>query len=86
MNITTHRSSTVSRPRQLLTTVRDELRERRETRAAKRQLQRDLATYSTRAEVDDLMALLHHQDSAQADQIRGILNRNLQQGHHKLAS
>jgi hypothetical protein len=75
---TTHPTPAASRPRQLLTTMRDELRERREARATKRKLQAELATYSTRAEVDDLMALLHHQESAQAEQIRGILNNNLQ--------
>jgi hypothetical protein len=75
---TTHPTPVASRPRQILTTMRDELRERREARAVKRKLQAELATYSTRAEVDDLMALLHHQESAQADQIRGILNDNLQ--------
>jgi hypothetical protein len=86
MNNTTQPNTTVSRPRQLLTTVRDDLRGRRQARATKRQLQRELATYSTRAEVDDLMALLHHQESAQAEQIRGILNRNLQQRPNQLAS
>jgi len=86
MNTTTHPISSVSRPLQILATVRDELRERREMRAQKRQLQRELASYSTRAEVDDLMALLHHQESAQADQIRGILNRNVQQRPNQLAS
>ena len=86
MNNTTQPNTTVSRPRQLLTTVRDDLRGRRQARATKRQLQRELATYSTRAEADDLMALLHHQESAQAEQIRGILNRNLQQRPNQLAS
>jgi hypothetical protein len=85
MNTTTSSFTSVSRPRQLLTTVRDELRERRVARAARRELQRDLAAYSTRAEVDDLMALLHHQESAQAEQIRGILINNLQR-HDRLAS
>ena len=86
MNTTTQPNSPASRPLQLLASVRDDLRERREARATKRQLQRELAAYSTRAEVDDLMALLHHQESAQAEQIRGILNRNLQQRPNQLAS
>jgi hypothetical protein len=85
MNTNTPSSSTVSRPRRLLTSVRDELRERREARNVRRKLQRELATYSTRAEVDDLMALLHHQESAQADQVRGMLVRNLHRSD-KLAS
>jgi hypothetical protein len=78
MNTNTHSSTTASLSRRLLTSVRDDLRERREARAVRRRLQRELATHSTRAEVDDLMALLHHQESAQAEQIRGILNNNLQ--------
>jgi hypothetical protein len=85
MNTNTHPSSTASLSRRLLTSVRDDLRERREARAVRRKLQRELATYSTRAEVDDLMALLHHQESAQADQVRGILLRNLHRSD-KLAS
>jgi hypothetical protein len=83
---TTNPTSSVSRPRQLLSTVRDELRERRQQRATQRSLQRELATYSTRAQVDDLMELLRHQDSAQADHIRGMLNRNLQQPPNRFAS
>jgi len=85
MNTNTHSSSTASLSRRLLTSVRDDLRERREARAVRRRLQRELATHSTRAEVDDLMALLHHQESAQADQAREILVRNLHRSD-KLAS
>lgn len=77
MTTTTNTTTSVSRPRQLLSTVRDEFRERRQHRATQRALQRELASFSTRAQVDDLMELLRHQDSAQADQIRGMLNRNL---------
>jgi hypothetical protein len=65
----------------LWTTVRDDLRERREARAAHRALQRELATYTTRAEVDDLLGALRREDSAAIDEIRGILERNLQQRH-----
>jgi hypothetical protein len=86
MNTTTNTVSSVSRPRQILSTVRDELRERRQARATQRSLQRELATYSTRAQVDDLMELLRHQDSVQADQIRGMLYRNLTQPSNRFAS
>ena len=86
MNTTTNTRSSVSRPRQILSNMRDELRERRQERATQRALQRELATYSTRAQVDDLMELLRHQDSVQADKIRGMLNSNLQQPPNRLAS
>jgi hypothetical protein len=65
----------------LWTTVRDDLRERRDARAAHRALQRELATYTTPAEVDDLLSALRREDSAANDEIRGILDRNLQQRH-----
>src|SRR6476660_1292485 len=79
MNTTTQHSSTASRPFALLATVRDELRERRQVRAAHRSLERELSSYNTRAEVDDLLAVLEGQDSAEADVVRSILTRNLQQ-------
>ena len=40
----------------LWTTVKDELRERREARAALASLEADLAHYRTPAEIDDLLA------------------------------
>ncbi len=61
----------------LLTSVRDDLRERRAARAARRDLRRELATYTTPAEVDDLFAALREQESAAAEEIRGILAANL---------
>ena len=60
MTTTMHRSSSVSRPLHVLSTVRDELRERRVARAVRREIQREMAATSTRGELDDLMALLHH--------------------------
>ena len=65
------------------TTVKDELRERRERRAALRTLQADLATYRTPNEIEDLLAMVDAQDAvgsgvAEAAMIRGILTENLQ--------
>lgn len=61
----------------ILTDVRDELRERRQARAAYRALERDLASYSSPAEVDDLLAAVSGQDDAEAQAIRDILMSNL---------
>ena len=81
MNTTTPFSTVATRPRQLLAEVRDELREVRQARRARRSLQRELAAYSTRAEVDDLLAALDGDDSVEAQEIRHILAVNLQRRH-----
>ena len=81
MNTTPLRSTTRSRSRQLLSTVRDELRDRRQARAEHRTLERELATYTTPSEVDDLIGSMRGQDDAEVDRIRAIVTRNLQ--HHQ---
>jgi hypothetical protein len=87
MNTAQHTSSSVSRPRQLLTTMRDELRERRRLRASQRELERALSVYSTPSEVDDMLAVIAHQDGPDADRVRRILARNMQhQATNRLAS
>jgi len=50
----------------LWTAVRDELCERRRARAQYRGLKRDLALYTTRAEVDDLLGSIQGQGGAEA--------------------
>jgi hypothetical protein len=77
MRNTTIQNSTVARPRQVLAAVRDDLRERRQARRAHRHLVQELSTYTTRAQVDDLLAALDNDSSAEAAQIRAILGRNL---------
>jgi hypothetical protein len=59
---------------------------RRQARADYRALERSLATYSTRAEVDDVLATIQGQDDAEAQLIRRILTTNLRQRNHQLAS
>ena len=87
MTATPHPSTPVSRPRQLFATVRDELRDRRRVRASYRELERSLSTYGTRREVDDLLAVIAHQEGPDADRVRRILARNLQdQVTHRIAS
>lgn len=60
------------------TTVRDELRERRQARAEYRALERDLESYNTRAQVDDLLASISNAEGPGAEHVRQILARNLQ--------
>jgi hypothetical protein len=50
------------------------LDERRERRRAARALRRDLSTYTTRADIDDLLAALDRHEGPQAQAIRSILN------------
>jgi hypothetical protein len=69
----------------LWTTVKDELRERREARAARRALEADLAAYRTPADIEDLLASVDQEDSPEADLIRSILSENLRQYHARRA-
>ena len=79
MNTNANQSTTTSRRSlQLWTSVRDELRERRQTRTERRALERELSAYSTPAEIDDLLAVIEGEDSPAANQVRAILGRNLQ--------
>ena len=69
---------------QLVATVRDELRDRRQARAERRGLERELATYNTPAEVNDLLGSLHGQDDLKVEEIRTIVLRNqLRHGLHR---
>jgi hypothetical protein len=80
-------STLTTRPRRLLVTMRDELRERRRVRASYRDLERSLSVYSTPSEVDDLLAAIAHQDGPDAQRVRRILARNMQhQATNRLAS
>jgi hypothetical protein len=79
MNTNANQPTTTSRRSlQLWTSVRDELRERRQTRTERRSLERELSAYTTPAEIDDLLAVIENEDSLAADQVRAILGRNLQ--------
>jgi hypothetical protein len=87
MNNTTHSTTSRLRPIQLWTVARNELSQRRQQRAQYRVLQRELASYTTRGEVDDLLGTIEGQQGAEADMIRSILANNLmQQRTHALAS
>lgn len=61
---------------QLVATVRDELRDRRQARAARRTFERELASYTTEADVNDILGATQGQDNTDADHIREIVLRN----------
>ena len=61
----------------LWTTVKDELRERREARAAEAALRADLANYRTPSDIEDLLASVDSHDTPEAEMIRDVLMDNL---------
>jgi hypothetical protein len=65
------------------TTVKDELRERREAHATLNALRADLAHYRTPSEIDDLLASVDAQEGPEAEAIRGILMENLRAYHQR---
>ncbi|HET7820406.1 MAG TPA: hypothetical protein VFL10_02685 [Ornithinibacter sp.] len=67
----------------LWTTVKDELRERREARVALNQLRADLEHYRTPSDIDDLLASVDGEDTPEAEMIRGILSENLRSYHSR---
>jgi hypothetical protein len=71
----------------LVASVRDDLRERRRDRAARRDLERELATRRSHGEMTDLLTLINRDDSPAADELREVLLRQqLRQGLHRYAS
>jgi hypothetical protein len=72
---------------QLVATVRDELRDRRQARASRRTLERELASYTTASEVNDLLESLRGQDDSAVNELRDVvLRQQLRQGSHRYAS
>jgi hypothetical protein len=57
----------------LLTTVRDQIRETREARTARAALQRELSSYHSDADLNDLHAILDRYNDRETAQIRRIL-------------
>jgi hypothetical protein len=65
---------TATRPiTSLWTTVRTQLRESRDAHAARASLQRELATYNSQADLDDLHAILDRYTDQETKDIRRIL-------------
>jgi hypothetical protein len=59
----------------LLTAVREQIRESREGRAARSALERELASYSSPADLNDLHAILDRHSDRETVEIRRILAR-----------
>lgn len=58
-------------------TLITEFRARREAAIARRDLERQLAVYSSPAEIDDMLAAIEHDDHPDANLVRDILTSNL---------
>ena len=69
--------SNTSTVTQLWTSVRDELREARAARAARKALEHDLAGYTTQAVLNDLGAILDRHSAEETADIRRILATRL---------
>jgi hypothetical protein len=63
----------------LLTAVRDQIRENREAHAARVSLERELSSYNSDADLNDLHAILDRYSERETAQIRRILAS--QHGH-----
>lgn len=63
--------------RELLDGARDDLRELRQARAAEASLQRELASYTSPAEIADLLGVLRDQEGPEAQHVRDVLIDNL---------
>ena len=65
---------TATRPlTSLWTTVRTQLRDSRDARAARASLERELASYNSQSDLDDLHAILDRYSDQETRQIRRIL-------------
>ncbi len=68
-----------------ISSLRSNFREQRAAAAGRRALERELRSYSTPAEIDDLLAAVDRSDDPEAEFMRAILTDNLIT-HHRLAS
>ena len=84
MTTNTTISTTARRPMRALASVRDDLRQRRQAREHYRALSRELASYTSASDVNDLLGLISKETGPEAEQIREILSHNL--GSRALAS
>ena len=62
-------------PPQMWAEIRDEFRARRAERASRKALERDLSSYTTPAELDELDAILGRYEDHEVADIRRIINR-----------
>lgn len=54
-------------------TIKDQMRDLREARAARKSLERELAVYTSEEDLNDLDAILHRYSDAETADIRRIL-------------
>jgi len=59
--------------RERMTTIRNQVREHRQERAEHRALERELASFRTPRDIDELLALMADQEGPEAERIRDIL-------------
>jgi hypothetical protein len=57
-------------------TIREDLRARRSAREARNALERDIASYTTPAELNELNSMLQRHDDAEVVEIRRIVDRH----------
>ena len=62
--------------RERMTTIRDQARERRQERAERQALQRELSSFRTPSEIEELLVVLWQQDGPQAQDVRDIVLQN----------
>ena len=62
---------------QLVHGLQDARRQRQAARASRRALEQELSSYRSPGEVNDLLGLISHEESAEAEEIREILLNNL---------
>jgi hypothetical protein len=56
-------------------TIREDLRARRDARAARKALDRDIASFTTPAELSELNSILQRHDDTEVVEIRRIVDR-----------
>ncbi len=63
------------------TTITDEIRTRRAERARVRQLESELASYTTPSDIEDLLAAADRSEGPETELVRSILTDNLMAYH-----
>jgi hypothetical protein len=70
-------SSPIRKLQELITTTRENVRRDREARASYQSLRRELASYGTQRDVDDLLGSIANEEGPEAQQVREVLLDNL---------
>jgi hypothetical protein len=70
-------SSPIRKLQELITTTRENVRRDREARSSYQSLRRELASYGTQRDVDDLLGSIANEEGPEAQQVREVLLDNL---------